>query len=165
MADVIPFAGEPNAAPADPTPLLALARAPLSRRRYFQEFSPEHQEAEVQQHARGLAIAASDIGKSAARISTALRLLTTEVRRFLEQWPDDAAAEAARLAAIVAAGLNPNSERSLTGCGPEHIQHTVEELRIWQPVLNIVRERLEACEHLDVVGSEQQRDTSDRRAA
>ncbi|MBP3958420.1 hypothetical protein J8F10_24490 [Gemmata sp. G18] len=164
MADLIPFAGERNTLPADPTPLLALARAPLSRRRYFQEFSPEHQEAEVQQHARGLAIAASDIGKSAARIGTALRLLTTEVDRFLEQWPDDAAAEAARLAAIVAAGLDPNTERSLTGCGPEHIQGTAEELRIWQPVLNIVRERLGALE-LPGITTNQQRQTSERRAA
>ncbi|MBP3953731.1 hypothetical protein J8F10_00250 [Gemmata sp. G18] len=73
-----------------------------------------------------------------------MRLLTTEVDRFLEQWPDDAAAEAARVAAIVAAGLNPNTERSPTGCGPEHTQGTAEELRIWQPVLNIVRERLGA---------------------
>ena len=165
MADLIPFAGEPNTPPADPTALLALARAQLSWRGFFQEISAEQQEAEVQQQARGLAIAASDIGKSAARIGAALQVLSDEVDRFLDQWPDAAAAEADTLAAIVAAGLKPRLEWCNIGCGPEHFQHTSEELKIWQPMLRIMRERMEPCDGPDTTANKEEREVLQRKAA
>ena len=165
MADIIPFAGEFSASPADPTPLLALARAQLSWRGFFKADSPEEQDAAVQQQARGLAIAASDIGKSAVRIGTALELLLDEVRGFLERWPDKDAASAATLAAITGAGLLPGPDDLCTNYKPEHFEYITTELRIWEPVLDVIQGRLETCEKIDTAASLEEWEELQRRAA
>jgi hypothetical protein len=141
-----------NTAPTAAKQLGAEARARLEKRYpHFGEMPKAEQDAAIRCEARLLAIARSPIGRRAAAIEQALTNLIDAIEEFLQPGigEDDATADAAVAAALVAAGLDPVSE-DLTlperySWGVDCFHRAPAELRGWTHALEVLRERLEDC--------------------